>query len=111
MKRSIFLTVAFVLTACTVAQAEDGAFDPARAVATPTAAIDYQNVNEAIRMGAAYGDRAAGAHGTFGTFPPNFITPVHRHTFAYHGVVIAGTMTNPFGETGQENPPELAAGS
>lgn len=86
-------------------------FDPAKPVATAAGTVDYQNINPAIQMGGAYGNLSATAHGTFGKFPANFITPVHTHTFAYHGVVIGGTMTNPFGAKGEANPTQMASGS
>ena len=73
------------------------------------AQLKFENINPAIRMATAYGDRAKSAHGTFGRFPAQFITPFHTHSGAYHGVVIKGVMTNPF--EGQKNPPKMAAGS
>ena len=84
-------------------------FDPQKDVALPGWQLDFQNINPAIKMAAAYGDRNVGAHGSFGAFPPNFTTPVHTHTGAYHGVVIKGVMTNPF--DGEESPPTLEPGS
>lgn len=84
-------------------------FDAKKDVALPGWQLDFQNINPAIKMAAAYGDRSAGAHGTFGKFPPDFITPPHTHTGAYHGVVIKGVMTNPF--KGEENPPTMEPGS
>ncbi len=84
-------------------------FDPAAEIATPDATITYEAVNEAIQFGTAWGDRNTGAHGTFGKFIANFITPFHTHSAAYHGVVLAGTMTNPF--EGDDNTPELGVGS
>ena len=61
------------------------------------------------RVGAAYGDRDKRAHGSFGRFPPTFETPTHVHTGAYHGVVIKGVMTNPFGA--EQNSPSMEPGS
>ena len=84
-------------------------FDPSADVATPSAEITYEAVNEAIQFGTAWGDRATGGHGTFGTFIANFITPFHTHTSPYHGVVLEGTMTNPF--EGEDDTPELGVGS
>lgn len=84
-------------------------FDPAAEIATPDANITYEAVNEAIQFGTAWGDRGAGAHGTFGKFIADFITPFHTHSAAYHGVVLEGTMTNPF--EGDDDTPELGAGS
>lgn len=111
MKRLAVL-VSVMTLAAGLAQAEDGTSGSTVPVATPSAEIDYQNINEAIQMGAGFGDMTAGAHGTFGKFPDNFITPVHTHTAAYHGIVLAGTMTNPFGKDGEDaNPPQMGTGS
>ena len=99
-----------LLAACTAGQAGD-AFDAAKPVAKPAAAVPWVDVNEAIRFGDAFGDRATGPQGTFGTFPGNFNTPVHTHTGAYHAVVLKGEMTNPFGAEGEANPPTMGPGS
>lgn len=53
---------------------------------------------ELVKMGAGWGDRATGAHGTFGIFPGLAVSPPHTHTAAYHGTVLAGVMTNPFSD-------------
>ncbi|MEZ4363742.1 MAG: DUF4437 domain-containing protein [Kofleriaceae bacterium] len=45
----------------------------------------------------SWGNRGTGAHGTLGVFPPGFVAPIHTHSHAYHGVVLRGEMTNPFG--------------
>lgn len=97
-----------MLGACT-ALAGDSTFDSSAEVALPSQAVQYQNINPAIQMGTAWGDRSAGQHGTFGKFPADFITPFHTHSGAYHGVVVAGTMTNPF--EGEQNPPRMSPGS
>ncbi len=83
--------------------------DTQREVVLPGWQLEFQNINPAIKMAAAYGDRNVGAHGSFGTFPPNFITPLHTHTGAYHGIVIKGVMTNPFKR--DESPPTMEPGS
>ena len=83
--------------------------DTSMEVALPQSQIQFENINPAIKMATVYGDRGKGEHGTFGTFPPNFITPFHTHSTAYNGIVVKGVMTNPF--KGQNTPPELAAGS
>jgi hypothetical protein len=87
----------------------DSSFESKQEVALPAAQLNFENINPAIRMATAYGDRASGPHGTFGAFPGNFVTSFHTHTGAYHGVVVKGTMTNPFKD--EASPPELAAGS
>ncbi|MCZ6590227.1 MAG: DUF4437 domain-containing protein [Alphaproteobacteria bacterium] len=83
--------------------------DTNKEVALPGWQIQFENINPAIKMATVYGDRGTGAHGTFGTFPPNFITPLHTHSTAYNGVVVKGVMTNPF--QGQDAPPTLEPGS
>jgi Domain of unknown function (DUF4437) len=87
----------------------EGAFDAQKNIALPSEQREFQNINPAIKMATAYGDRSKGAHGSFGQFPANFETPSHIHSGAYHGVVIKGVMTNPF--KGEANPPSLMAGS
>ncbi len=94
------------------AQAKKGpTWDPEKPIAMPSGKVVYKAVNKAIQMGSAWGDRATGPHGTFGKFKAKFLTPLHTHTFAYHGVVLAGVMTNPFGKTLEKNPPRMPAGS
>ena len=95
------------LFAC-AAQAGPG-FDPQRIVATPSSELKFENINPAIRMATAWGDKGKGAHGTFGRFPASFITPDHSHSGAYHGIVVKGVMTNPF--EGEKNPPKLGPGA
>jgi hypothetical protein len=104
------ILAALVLAAgCTAGVAATSGFDPDRAVVKPAGTLEFQNINPAIAMAHAYGDRSKGAHGSFGTFPAEFITPMHTHTGAYHGVVIEGSMTNPF--AGEAEPPTMGPGS
>jgi hypothetical protein len=98
----------FSVSACAGQDAIAG-FDPALEITKPTADIVFNKINPAISMGGAYGDMSKGGHGTFGKFPANFITPFHTHTGAYHGMVISGTMTNPF--KGEKTPPKMESGS
>jgi len=95
------------LVACSTYAGES--FDPKKEVALQTETLIYENINPAISMATAYGNKGAGAHGTFGRFPANFETPNHTHSGAYHGVVIKGVMTNPF--EGETKAPKMAAGS
>jgi len=86
------VAVAVILTvALTTGSAFAGSqFNPAEDVAVPKAQLEYVNINAAIQMAAAYGDRSTGAHGTFGKFPPNFDSGIHTHSGAYHGIVVKG---------------------
>ncbi len=108
MLRSIPPLLLVLLLVSGSAAAQEG-FNPQAVVVLPAESLDFQPLNPVISMAAAYGDRSKGAHGSFGRFPANFITPFHTHSGAYHGIVIAGTMTNPF--KGEKNPPQMAAGS
>ena len=110
MTKPLAILALLLTVACTTASADGpAAFDPALPQVIPTDKLEFVNLNPAIRMAHAYGDRSKGAHGSFGTFPENFTTPFHPHSGAYHGVVIEGVMTNPF--QGEKNPPQLSAGS
>ena len=109
--KTLLLGATALLAAAILNSATAQSFDPNKAVTLPGPAVQYQNLNEAIRMGAAYGDRSVGAHGSFGTFPANFITPNHTHSFAYHGVVVEGVMTNPFDNEDPDRATRLPAGS
>lgn len=108
LKICVLSLASAALIACTAAQAGSG-FDPKRPMATPGEAMAFENINPAIRMATAWGDRGKGAHGTFGRFPANFITPLHTHSGAYHGIVVKGVMTNPF--EGEADPPKMGPGS
>lgn len=106
MFQRLAVTAALAATT-TIAAAQD--FDPAATAAIPSGDIVYTPINEAIQFGSAWGNFGTGAHGTFGTFIADFITPFHTHTGAYHAVVLEGTMTNPF--EGEDNPPQMGPGS
>ncbi len=103
--------VAAVLVSATTACAALAgcAFDTSKNVVKPAETLEFQKINPAIAMAHAYGDRSKGSHGSFGTFPAEFITPMHTHSGAYHGVVIEGMMTNPF--AGEASAPLMRPGS
>ena len=71
--------------------------------------VDFKRMAPFVSMGTGWGDRGKGAHGTFGIFEPNSASPPHTHSGAYHGVVLSGTMTNPF--NGDSSPPKMTQGS
>ncbi len=68
------------------------AFDP-----SDEAARDPDGSFSLPVMADAWGNRGTGAHGTLGVFPPGFTAPSHIHPNDYHGTVLRGIMTNPFG--------------
>jgi hypothetical protein len=109
---SMVFSIAIGLSACAHAQTSatgKTGFDIAAEITLPAEHRKFENINPAIRMAPAYGDKSKGAHGTFGRFPGEFITPFHTHSGAYHGVVIQGQMTNPF--KGEESPAIMGPGS
>lgn len=57
---------------------------------------DSAIISPFARMFTLWGDRAIGAHGTAGEFIPGGSSPEHIHSYSYHGVVLSGTMVNPF---------------
>ena len=71
--------------------------------------VTFNEIAPFVKMGSAWGNMQEGAHGTFGIFKAGAASPKHVHSGAYHGVVISGVMTNPFGD--EKNPPEMEAGS
>ena len=77
--------------------------------AVPAKQINFEQIAPFVQMGAAWGNREQGAHGTFGKFPGGAASPPHTHSGAYHGIVISGVMTNPFAD--EPNPPKMGPGS
>jgi len=67
-------------------------------------------VSPFARMFTTWGDRAIGAHGIVGEFIAGGTSPAHSHSFSYHGVVLSGTMVNPFLGRPSEEAQQLAAG-
>ncbi len=78
-------------------------------IVIPANSIEFQEMAPFVKMGTVAGDMSAGPHGTFGIMAAEDGSPRHTHSGAYHGVVLSGTMVNPFGR--EANPPEMTAGS
>lgn len=109
VRAGLLATVGFGMLALLAGCTTPAGFDANEEVVLPAGQLEFHNINPAIKMAAAYGDRSSGAHGSFGTFPANFTTPFHTHSGAYHGVVVKGVMTNPF--QGEQSPPAMKPGS
>ena len=113
MKLSIFriltVTAAAFTTACATIPSTKTNFDPNARVSLAKSELEYVNQFGEVDFALAYGSREDGMHGTFGKFPPNFETPLHTHTGAYHAVVLKGVMTNPYPV--ENNTPKLVPGS
>ena len=61
-----------------------------------------------VQFAAAWGSMADAAHGTFGLFDAGAVSPVHVHGEDYYGVVISGSLENPFNL--DPTPPALTRG-
>jgi len=61
-------------------------------------------------MYTVWGDRDEGPHGTFGEFIAGGTSPVHTHSYSYHGVLISGAMVNPFEEETVHEAQQLETG-
>lgn len=70
--------------------------------------VEWTEVFPGVEFGAVTGDWEQGAHGKLVRFAPELASPMHTHTHAYHGIVISGTVQNPF--EGEEDPPEMGPG-
>jgi quercetin dioxygenase-like cupin family protein len=82
---------------------------PPTAVEEPSADFAFDTITPFLQFSDAYGDRNAGAHGTFGIIPAKMASPPHTHSSSYHGVVIQGQVTDGFNH--EPNPAMLGPGS
>ena len=71
--------------------------------------LAWTEIIPGIQFAAAHGDWSKEAHGKFIRFDAGIATPAHTHGGSYHGVVIAGTVTNPYG--GETDPTEMGPGA
>lgn len=58
--------------------------------------LEWVEIIPGVDFAAVHGVWAEGAHAKFARFAPRLAIPVHRHTNAYHGVVVQGEVTNPY---------------
>ena len=80
----------------------------ADALSIPASELVFEPISSFASFSTVWGDRANGAHGTFGIFMPGAESPPHTHSMAYHGVVLSGTLVNPFND--ETNPPRIRPG-
>jgi len=114
------VVVAVVMTTSVVAvavlmsaagQADSDQFDPNSAILMPAETVQWTVESGGVTTAQGYGNKESGEYGSFVTFPPDFKTPVHRHTNFYHGVVISGTVINPMADDSDEQEVRLGPGS
>lgn len=79
------------------------------ALSIPGADLNFVEISPFAQFATVWGDRESGPHGTFGNFNPESASPLHTHSVAYHGIVISGTLINPF--NGETDPVPLTTGS
>lgn len=70
--------------------------------------VEWTEIVPGVAFGAVYGDFTQELHGKLVRFAPGLESPPHTHTHAYHGVVISGTVTNPY--KGEADPPRMGSG-
>ena len=81
----------------------------ADAVLLPNADLQFAGEPDGfVQFAPAWGSMADDAHGTFGLFGAGATSPVHVHSEDYYGVVVSGTLTNPFDF--EPDPPLLQTG-
>ena len=81
---------------------------PEGAEARPVAEAEWTEIVPGVDFAPAYGVFTEEPHGKWVRFEPELVSPLHTHTHAYHGVVIRGTVINPY--EGEEDPPEMGPG-
>ena len=113
MPRRRYLRVALPVIAASLAlanaQSAEQRFNPQRPVASPAQSLEFKDTNNGVRRAIAWGNIATGPYGAINQLPAHFTAPLHTHTTAYHGMVISGTMINPFNR--QPDPPKMGPGS
>lgn len=98
----ITATMSVFLAAPTFGQTEDP-------VTTVPEGLEWTEIIPGIQFAAAHGDWSKEAHGKFIRFDAGIATPAHTHSGSYHGIVIAGTITNPY--AGETDPAEMSPGA
>jgi hypothetical protein len=102
------MITASAFAACTLlggaAQADDAAvFPPAsggQSIHIPASTLKFGHTGLKNAQGAemmtvdVFGDQKTGKHGSFMSYPGQFTSPVHSHTYDYYGIVIKGVMEN-----------------
>ena len=78
-------------------------------VVLDVADVEWNEMFPGVDFGAVYGDFSQEAHAKMVQFAPGVVAPMHTHTHAYHGVVIHGTVINPY--EGEDPPVEMGPGS
>lgn len=71
--------------------------------------VEWTEIVPGVEFGTLFGTWSEEAHGKLARFQPGVMSPMHTHGAGYHGVVISGTVVNPY--EGEEDPPEMGPGS
>jgi quercetin dioxygenase-like cupin family protein len=75
---------------------------PEGAAVVHASEVEWAEIVPGIRFAAVYGQWDREAHGKLVSADPGVRTPMHVHSGGYHGMVIEGTVTNPYaGEVGE----------
>ncbi len=102
------ISAACALAACFLAPVATATEPSSQPVMTAPVELEWVTPNR-IPFAYVWGDATRSAHGEFVRFPAGFVSPVHHHSHAYHGVIIEGVLSNPMGRDETAKP--LPAGS
>lgn len=71
--------------------------------------LEWTEIVPGISFAPVVGDYTREAYVKMVKFDPGVESPPHTHTHPYHGIVIQGTVTNPY--RGEADPPRMAPGT
>lgn len=97
------IACAFLLAGPATAQTPDGA------ILLEVDDVEWTEIIPGVDFGAVYGEFTEEGHAKLVRFEPGLVSPLHTHTNAYHGVVVQGTVTNPY--EGEDSPVEMGPGT
>lgn len=96
LRRTLVLGLAAFTAAPALAQ------EAAAPVVVTEADLEWKEMFPGVSFAAVAGDWTAGKHAKLVRFDPGVRAPMHVHTNAYHGIVVQGTVTNPYAGDAEE---------
>ncbi|HUP20953.1 MAG TPA: cupin domain-containing protein [Gemmatimonadota bacterium] len=70
--------------------------------------VEWVEIVPGVDFGDVYGVFTEGAHGKLVRFEPGLESPPHTHSQPYHGMVLQGTVMNPYRD--EADPPRMEVG-
>jgi quercetin dioxygenase-like cupin family protein len=81
---------------------------PAEPIVVDMDGLEWVEIVPGVDFANVYGVFTETAHGKLARFDPGLTSPPHTHTGSYWGVVLRGTVTNPY--QGAVDPPRMEVG-